>query len=115
MATRRFCRSGTSLRDTTELQKSIGELADSVRLSERTLQRRFHRATRLKLTEYLQNVRIMKARQLLKQRTAPSGALPGRLAIPIRRISKNLRQVDGRETSIAVTRGFDRVKDVADR
>lgn len=51
---------------TPELQKSVGELAESVRLSERTLQRRFYRATRLKLTEYLQNVRIMKARQLLE-------------------------------------------------
>ncbi|MGP4753791.1 GlxA family transcriptional regulator [Agrobacterium pusense] len=49
-----------------ELQKSIGELADSVHLSERTLQRRFLRATGLKLTEYLQSVRIMKARQLLE-------------------------------------------------
>lgn len=51
---------------TPELQKSVGELADSVNLSERTLQRRFVRATKLKLTEYHQNVRIMKARQLLE-------------------------------------------------
>ncbi|WP_313606191.1 helix-turn-helix domain-containing protein [Rhizobium sp.] len=35
-------------------------------LWERTIQRRFHRATRLKLTEYLQNVRITKARLLLE-------------------------------------------------
>lgn len=49
-----------------ELQKSIAALADSVNLSERTLQRRFFRATGLKVTEYLQNVRIMKARQLLE-------------------------------------------------
>nr|WP_247222488.1 helix-turn-helix domain-containing protein [Shinella oryzae] len=41
-------------------------MADSARLSERTLQRHFFRATRLKLTEYLQNVSIMKARQLLE-------------------------------------------------
>ncbi|WP_335625474.1 GlxA family transcriptional regulator [Agrobacterium cavarae] len=51
---------------TPELQKSVGELADGVNLSERTLQRRFFRATKLKLTEYHQNVRIMKARQLLE-------------------------------------------------
>jgi transcriptional regulator GlxA family with amidase domain len=37
-----------------------------VHLWERTIQRRFHRATRLKLTEYLQNVRITKARLLLE-------------------------------------------------
>jgi len=42
------------------------ELAESVHLWERTIQRRFHRATRLKLTEYLQNVRITKARLLLE-------------------------------------------------
>lgn len=69
---------------TPEMQKSIGELVGSVRLSERKLQRRFFRATRLKLTEYLQNVRIMKARQLLEKRMVRSGASHMQWVIQIR-------------------------------
>lgn len=49
-----------------EASKMVGELAEGVHLSERTLQRRFERATGMKLTEYHQNVRIMKARHLLE-------------------------------------------------
>jgi len=54
-----------------EASRMVGELAEGVHLSERTLQRRFERATGMKLTEYLQNVRIMKARHLLETTNNP--------------------------------------------
>lgn len=52
-----------------ERHTSIAEWAAGVHLSERTFQRRFFRATRLKPTEYLQTVRVMKARRLLETTT----------------------------------------------
>lgn len=45
---------------------SIGEMASTARLGERTFLRRFQKATGLTPTEYVQSIRVQKARELLE-------------------------------------------------
>ena len=45
---------------------SIGEMASTARLGERTFLRRFQKATGVTPTEYVQSIRVQKARELLE-------------------------------------------------
>ena len=48
------------------VSQTIADLAEKIQLSERTLLRRFHKATGFKPTEYVQSLRVGKAREALE-------------------------------------------------